>query len=164
MLLDRREHQVNGDLARFDTVEIDPCDTGHAADRVDHARLEQGVVAREIDSAGGDAPFDDGDLARVEGVDQDLADIRGQRRTDLLHLLADLHPYDVQILAPGEFETEPDLVGAGFRADLLQTGEGGQHLFHRPRDLALDLGRIGVGVGHRNPDERRIYLGQIGQR
>ena len=61
---------------------------GIAAQRVEHPRLEQLVVLRQVHPLGRDPPLDHRDVAGAEGVDQDRSDVPPAARGDLVELLA----------------------------------------------------------------------------
>jgi hypothetical protein len=164
VLPDSVQDQVDEDLLGSDAVQVHAGDPGDAADPVDDAGFQEVVVRREVDPPGGDPPFDDRNVRGVEGEDDDFADPLRQLGLDLLDLFADLHADDVQVLTPLELEIEEGTVGARVRGELLDVGEGRQHLLHRLGDLFFHLGGAGVGVRHLDADERDVHLGEESER
>ena len=164
VLLDLVEDEVDKELARFDPVEIDPGDPVDPPERVEDPRLEELVVLRQIDALGGDPSLDDRDVVGVEREDEDRPDVLGKHRLHLVHLFRDLHPDDVDLLAPGELHEELGAVGVGGGVELLDAREGGEDLLHRFGDLLLDLARMRVGVGDLDEHERRVELRKERQR
>ncbi len=90
------QDEVDEDLAWQHAIEIHPPDAGNAAQSVEDPRLDQLVARRQIDAVRRNPALDHRNVRRVEREDDDLADVAGQIRLDLVHLLADLHAHDVE--------------------------------------------------------------------
>jgi hypothetical protein len=160
VLFDPVEVQPHGDIRRLDPVDAHAPHAGDPLQTVHHALLDQGVVLREVQVLGADAAFDDRDVIRVEGHQEDVPDVRRQLGSDLVDLLLHFHAEHIDLASPLEHDANERPIAVTLAEDLLHAAQGREHFLDRTGDVALYLLRDSVGIGHLHADERELRLGQ----